>query len=210
VVARRPSAGPARDGLADGIEAVPLSGCSLDARVAPRRRPGARIGHHGAFRTPPARTAMLRALVEFFDRHVSPATPERDDDHAIRLATAALLVETVRIDAEIRETERAAALAAVRSKFGLPADEAERLIALADEEARLATDYFQFTSLINRRFTPEQKLKVIEAMWAVAWADAEISAHERHLMRRIVDLLHVPHADAVAAQARAREKAGGG
>ena len=153
---------------------------------------------------------MLRALVEFFDRHVSPATPERDDAHAIRLATAALLVETVRIDAEVRETERAAALAAVRSKFGLPADEAERLIALADEEARLATDYFQFTSLINRRFTPEQKLKVIEGMWAVAWADAEISAHERHLMRKIVDLLHVPHADAVAAQARARETSGRG
>jgi uncharacterized tellurite resistance protein B-like protein len=53
-------------------------------------------------------------------------------------------------------------------------------------------------------------LKVIEGMWAVAWADAEISAHERHLMRKIVDLLHVPHADAVAAQARARETSGRG
>lgn len=153
---------------------------------------------------------MLRALVEFFDRHVAPAAPDRDDDHAIRLATAALMVETLRIDAEIREPERAAALAAVRSKFGLPADEAERLIDLAEQEVRQATDYFQFTSLINRRFTPEQKLRVVEAMWTVAWADAEISAHERHLMRRIVDLLHVPHGDAVAAQARARERVGGG
>jgi uncharacterized tellurite resistance protein B-like protein len=150
---------------------------------------------------------MLRALVEFFDRHLAPS-PGSDDDHAIRLATAALLVETLRIDAEVRAPEREAALAAVRTKFGLPADEAETLIRLAEEEVRQATDYFQFTSLINRRFTPEQKVRVIEAMWRVAWADAELSAHERHLMRRITDLLHVPHGDAVAAQARARTAVG--
>ena len=152
---------------------------------------------------------MLRALKDFFDRHVAPA-PGRDERHAIELATAALLVESMRIDAEIREPERDAALAAVRTKFGLSPDEAHELIRLAEEEVRQATDYFQFTSLINRSFTMEQKIRVVEAMWRVAWADAEISAHERHLMRRIVDLLHVPHGDAVAAQARAREAASGG
>jgi uncharacterized tellurite resistance protein B-like protein len=152
---------------------------------------------------------MLRALKDFFERNIAPA-PGRDDDHAIRLATAALLVETLRIDAEIREPERAAALAAVRRKFDLPEDEAAELLRLAEEEVRQATDYFQFTSLIDRHFTPEQKVRVIEAMWRVAWADDEISPHERHLMRRIVDLLHVSHGDAVAAQARAREAAGRG
>jgi uncharacterized tellurite resistance protein B-like protein len=45
-------------------------------------------------------------------------------------------------------------------------------------------------------------------MWSVAWADDELSPHERHLMRKIVDLLHVPHGDAAAAQARARGGAG--
>ena len=152
---------------------------------------------------------MLRALVDFLDRHFAPA-PGGDDEHAIRLATAALLVETFRIDAEVRAPERDAALAAVRSKFGLPADEAEALIRLAEEEVRQATDYFQFTSLINRHFTPEQKVRVVEAMWRVAWADAELSAHERHLMRKVTDLLHVPHGDAVAAQMRARQAVGDG
>ena len=71
-----------------------------------------------------------------------------------------------------------------------------------------ATDYFQFTSLINRHFTMDQKIRVIELMWSVAWADDELSPHERHLMRKIVDLLHVPHGDAAAAQARARGGAG--
>ena len=64
-----------------------------------------------AGRTASAEPRMLRALKDFFDRHIAPA-PGRDERHTIELATAALLVETLRIDAEIREPERAAALAA--------------------------------------------------------------------------------------------------
>jgi uncharacterized tellurite resistance protein B-like protein len=37
-----------------------------------------------------------------------------------------------------------------------------------------------------------QKLKMIEHMWRVAYADGTLSAHERHVMWRIADLLHVP------------------
>ncbi|HYF57962.1 MAG TPA: TerB family tellurite resistance protein [Burkholderiaceae bacterium] len=151
---------------------------------------------------------MLRALKDFFDRNIAPA-PERDERRAIELATAALLVETLRIDAEILEPERAAALAAVRATFGLSEAEAGELLALAEQEIAQANDYFQFTSLINRHFTPERKLRVVEAMYRVAWSDAEFGPHERHLMRRIVDLLHVPHGDAMAAQARARGGATG-
>jgi uncharacterized tellurite resistance protein B-like protein len=156
-----------------------------------------------AGRTASAEPRMLRALKDFFDRHIAPA-PGRDERHTIELATAALLVETLRIDAEIREPERAAALAAVRGKFGMSDAEADALLELAEQEVRQATDYFQFTSLINRHFSMDQKVRVIELMWSVAWADDELSPHERHLMRKIVDLLHVPHGDAVAAQARAR------
>jgi len=150
---------------------------------------------------------MLRSLRDFFDRHIAPA-PGRDDRHSIELATAALLVETLRIDSEIRDAERAAVLAAVRDKFGLSPAEADSLVALAEDEIRQANDYFQFTSLINRHFSAEQKIRVIELMWRVAWADDELSAHERHLMRKIADLLHVPLGDYVAAQARARDGRG--
>jgi uncharacterized tellurite resistance protein B-like protein len=160
-----------------------------------------------AGRTAFAEPRMLRALKDFFDRNIAP-TPGRDERHTIELATAALLVETLRIDAEIREPERAAALAAVRGKFGMSDAEADTLLELAEQEVRQATDYFQFTSLINRHFTMDQKIRVIELMWSVAWADDELSPHERHLMRKIVDLLHVPHGAAAAAQARARGGAG--
>jgi uncharacterized tellurite resistance protein B-like protein len=151
---------------------------------------------------------MLNAIREFFDQHVG-AAPADDDRHAIALATAALLVETVRLDGEIDAAERAAAHRAVRAKFGLSEDEAATLLRLAEEEARDATDYYQFTSLINKRFSAAQKERVIELMWQVAYADEALSAHEQHVVRRIAELLYVPHRAYIAAKLRARDAAGG-
>jgi uncharacterized tellurite resistance protein B-like protein len=91
----------------------------------------------------------------------------------------------MRIDTETTETERAAVQRAIRTKFGLTGDEAEALVALAEEEVRQATDYYQFTSLINQHFTQAQKERVLESMWRVACADVMIDAHEQHLLRKI-------------------------
>jgi uncharacterized tellurite resistance protein B-like protein len=152
---------------------------------------------------------MLTAIREFFDAQIGKSASERDARHAIELATAALLVEVGRLDAEIDAAERAAMLRAVREKFGLSAQEAETLIELAEAEAREATDYYQFTSLINRHFSQEQRQRVIELMWQVAYADAELSAHEQHVVRKIAGLLYVSHSAYIAAKLRARDAAGG-
>jgi uncharacterized tellurite resistance protein B-like protein len=123
------------------------------------------------------------------------------------MATAALLIETIRSDSAISAPERDAVLRAVRDKFELDAHEAEQLIALAEDEVRQAVDHYQFTSLINREFTQPQKIRMIELMWQVALADADINAHERHLVRKIADLLHVTHPDMIAAKLRAQQAA---
>lgn len=151
---------------------------------------------------------MLQSIRDFFERNLAAADTPEAAAHSIQLATAALLVEVARIDRACTPQERAIALRAVRDKFGLPPAEAETLIALAEEEMARATDYFQFTTLINRHFSPEQKQRVIELMWRIAYADAELSAHENHLMRKVADLLHVPHGDYIAAKMRAQASAG--
>lgn len=152
---------------------------------------------------------MLNAIREFFEAHMASSSTEADARHAIQLATAALLVEVGRLDREIDATERAAMLRAVREKFGLDPGDAEALIGLAEAEARAATDYYQFTSLINQRFGQAQKERIVELMWRVAYADAELSAYEQHTIRKVADLLHVPPSAYIAAKLRARDAARG-
>ena len=149
---------------------------------------------------------MISSLRRFFESHIAAAAPA-DPEHGLRLATAALLVEVVRIDRDTQEAEREAVRRAVHEKFGLAAGEADALMALAEAEIAQANDYYQFTSLINQRFSQPQKERMIELMWQVAYADAALSAHELHLMRKVAGLLHVPDSAYIAAKMRAKARA---
>ncbi|NMG74410.1 TerB family tellurite resistance protein [Aromatoleum diolicum] len=151
---------------------------------------------------------MLRTLNDLFRTLFDAPAPvdAPSSVHSLQLATAVLLVEVMRSDAQVGAEERQAVLAALRDKFALADDELARLFELAETEAQNATDFYRFTSKINKGFSAEQKLRVVEFLWRVALADSHLSHHENHLMRRLGDLLHIPHADYVAAKQRAREQ----
>lgn len=149
---------------------------------------------------------MLRTIQEFFDTRIrstsgEPATVER----ALQLATAALLVEVSRADHEIKDEERRVIGDAVRKTFNLSEHDTEVLIRLAEEEAQTATSTHQFTHLIDKHFSTDQKVRIVELLWRVAFADATKDRHEEHLIRRIADLLHVPHREFIDAKLRARD-----
>lgn len=152
---------------------------------------------------------MLDAIKAFFEEHIAlrgPDTPQ-DQEHRLRVAVAALLTEVVRMDEEIAEVERAQVLASIAEKFELDAKEAAELMALAEEEAQAATDFYQFTSQINLAFSPVQKVKLIEHMWRVAYADGTLHKYEEHFIRKLADLLHVPHQKFIATKLRVRSDA---
>lgn len=126
------------------------------------------------------------------------------DLHSLQLAAAVLLVEVMRADAEFDAGERRVLLAALREKFELTDEEAASLSERAEQAARAATDLFAFTDRINRHFDMQRKLRLVELMWGVAYADGELDAHERHLLWRVGDLLHIPQAALQHARQRAR------
>jgi uncharacterized tellurite resistance protein B-like protein len=156
---------------------------------------------------------MLNALREWFDAIVAPdeaaATPHGAGAHTLELAAAVLLVEVMRADGRFDERERAAVVAAMRHQFGLADDEARRLADAAHVSAAASTDLYSFTSRLDERLPMEDKLRLIELMWRVAYADAELAAHERHVMWRIADLLHVPPGAYQHARLRAQQAADG-
>lgn len=155
---------------------------------------------------------MLSTLKDLFDSLMPPAV-EADPqaaEHALQLATAVMLVEVMRADASFHAGEREAVLVALRDKFSLSDDEVARLADLAEATARDASDLFAFTSRINERFEMPRKLRMIEHMWRVAYADGHLSEHERHVLWRIADLLHVPQGAYVHARMRAQQPSGAG
>lgn len=147
---------------------------------------------------------MLNTLKDLLATIIPPATTAEPDEHALQLATAVLLIEVMRADTECKPEEQAAILAILRRRFDLTDSELDRLVQLGEQTAREAYDFHRFTALINRELDISEKTRIVQHMWEVAYVDDHLSAHENHLMRKIADLLYIPHADYVAAKARAR------
>ena len=150
---------------------------------------------------------MLKTLKDLFDSFTQPASGPQDTAHTVQLAAAVLLVEVVRAETSMDEAERTAMVTALRSKFALSDDELQRLLELAVTTSRTAYDYQRFTSSLNEHFTQEQKIRLVEAMWQVAYADAHIDANENHTISKVAGLLHVTHGEYIAAKLRAKEAA---
>ncbi len=150
---------------------------------------------------------MLGAIQRFFDRRIDPGHRDlrQSDSHRLQVATGALLIEMMRTDVECTEGERTVVVTALQAKFDLTVEETHDLVALAEAEADDAIDHYQFTSLIKTAFSPEQKRKVVEYLWAVAYADENVDKHEEYLVRKISDLIGVSHREFIEAKLRVRD-----
>jgi uncharacterized tellurite resistance protein B-like protein len=137
---------------------------------------------------------MLSAIKKYFKKNISPKG-NGNLEHELKLATAALLIEMMSQDDQVHDKEIDAAKKALREKFELTDDECHTLFELAEEEVKEAVDYYQFTRLIAREFTQAQKIKVVELLWSVAYADSHLDSLEEHMVRKIADLIYVSHKD---------------
>jgi len=136
---------------------------------------------------------MLNKIKIFFEQNMALATQNELTEENIHLACAALFVEMMHIDDKLHANEHSTIINSICENFSLSIEEANALISLATEEQNFKTDYYQFTSLINKGFTQKQKITVIKTLWQIAYADGELDMYEEHMVRKMADLLHVSH-----------------
>jgi len=139
---------------------------------------------------------MLKALKSLIDR----SGEDQPTGHSVEVAAAALLIEVGRADYESDAGEQKAIIEAIRLGSGLEDGELESLVASAQESAERSTSLYEFTTLINAQYSMDDKFVLIKTLWRVAAADGDIHRYEDHLIRRIADLLYVPHSDFIRAK----------
>jgi uncharacterized tellurite resistance protein B-like protein len=129
---------------------------------------------------------------------------DSSDDSSLGLAVAALLVEVLRADFESGDAERSQAVASIGNLLGLDEAGCIELLGRAEKRIDQSHDLYQFTSEINRSYDAAEKLRLVEHLWRVAHADDAVHKYEEHLIRRVADLLHVPHRAFISAKLRAQ------
>lgn len=150
---------------------------------------------------------MLSQIKLFFEQHLALPSPESSTEANLELATAALFMEMMVMDDVCQATERSAILSLIKKCFALTGEQAEALLNKAEDKRKQAVDYYEFTALINKQCSPEQKIQLIQALWEIAYADGVLDPHEEYLVRKLADLLYVPHSDFIKTKLRVNSKA---
>jgi uncharacterized tellurite resistance protein B-like protein len=145
---------------------------------------------------------MLNQIKLFFTQHIALSASENTLEEKLQLATVVLFLEMMYMDDKVDPKEQDVILSLVHQNFSLTAEQATSLIELAEQQRKQATDYFQFTSLINKEYSLEQKVRLIESLWKIAFIDGVLDMNEEYLVRKIADLLHVPHTAFIMAKNR--------
>lgn len=78
----------------------------------------------------------------------------------------------------------------------------------AEQQSRTATSLYEFTAPIDAQFSDDQKKRIVELLWLVAFSDGAKDAAEEHMIRKISGLLHVAHPDFIDAKIKAKGRSG--
>jgi len=142
---------------------------------------------------------MLDGLRQFIADVVSPAAhgDRAFDDTGYRLAATALLVHVISIDGEPSANEKRKLHSLIESRFGLARGAADQLIASATLVEGEAVDLYHFTSVIMRSVDEAGRLRIVEMMWELVYADGQVSEFEDNVVWRAADLLGVSSRDRI-------------
>jgi uncharacterized tellurite resistance protein B-like protein len=148
---------------------------------------------------------VLRKLAALFDGALARESADPlVREHALRVATALLLIEVAKADYSDDVAEDEAMLASLKQFFALDDASVALLVAEARSTADTAVELQQFTRRLHEQLTVAEKHRVVEMLWQVALADARLDKHEDHLVRRIAELLYVSHSDLIRIRNRVR------
>jgi len=112
-----------------------------------------------------------------------------DDDY--RLAAAALLIHVSTIDGDMSAGARDKLHAVLKSRFDLDDAATAELIDVGITADRNAVDLYHFTSLINRALDEDGRLRMVEMMWEIIYADGRVTEFEENVIWRASDLLGI-------------------
>jgi uncharacterized tellurite resistance protein B-like protein len=151
--------------------------------------------------------AEIRQL--FAELHGGGKQGSHFDADDYRVAAAALLVHVTTLDHDLTSPARHKLAALLGERFSLNGALTDELIEAAVAADREAVDFYHFTHLLMRTLDEQGRLRVVEMLWEMAFADGSVSEFEDNMMWRVADLLAVAPRDRLALRREAARRAVG-
>jgi uncharacterized tellurite resistance protein B-like protein len=145
---------------------------------------------------------MLDRIRQFVADLASAENPPAFAEDDERVAAAALLVHLMEADGVVQSEEKVALHRLLRDRFGLSEAEAAELAAEGRERDEEAIDLYAFTSILKRHLDRAGRLRLIEMMWKMVFADGRVTELEDNIVWRVSELLGISTTDRIALKQR--------
>ena len=152
----------------------------------------------------------LRAILTSFGARADGGRRFEADD--TRLAAAALLVHCMSVDGAISAEENRKLRDILARSFRLSGDDLQLLIDEAVTAEAEAVDLYRFTSVLKRQMSEDERVRLVEQLWEIVYADGTSSEFEENLLWRVAELLAVSRQSRLASKLAVAQtaKAAGG
>lgn len=142
---------------------------------------------------------MIDALKKLWGQ--SAETKPSED---LSLAVASLMMEVMRTDGKLEDSEYTAMTLAIRERFSLSEEALRQLLRDAEKATAQSHDFHRFTSQVIKAYSSEERISILSDLWRIAMADGQVDAYEEHLLRRIATLIGLYHHEFIQAKQAAR------
>lgn len=134
-------------------------------------------------------------LIGYVKEMLAPesAADEQEHGHAIRVATAGVLLDLAYADSSFTIAEESRLVDFLRSHFDLTGQEAQELIEAAEELRTHTIDHWEFTNVVRRNTSFQERLEIVKTMWRMIYSDGSLHQYEGYLVRKLSELLGIEH-----------------
>jgi len=129
-------------------------------------------------------------MFNFFKKKKAPVS-QQERNFEIELTGSILAYEIARADGEISQEELTVLMSEIKKIAIKVGKSPEDIFNILKEFSDQSVSFHEFIEDINKEFSKDEKLSLIDFLWRIAYADSILETHEERLVRRIADLIHI-------------------
>ena len=149
---------------------------------------------------------MLQSLKKIFaGDQVLNTENENNENNEINILSG-LMIEAANTDGEVTQEELNKISHSLINIFKEDPNIVEISLTKAFENKDNSKSLYYYTSKLNKSYSNEKKIKLIEVLWEIILADNEIHDFETNLIRRLAGLLYISDVECGNAKIRAGKK----
>ena len=131
---------------------------------------------------------MLKSLKKIFEQNIDNTSEDQNSNLDI---LCGLMIEAANTDGTVDQDEVNKIYSVLNHSFGEDSNEIKISLDNAIKNRNNSKSLHFYTSKINKEFSIEKKILLIETLWEIVLADGEVHDYESSLIRRLAGLLYV-------------------